>query len=172
MDTALALDHHKLQSSEEQYLTFQLDGQEYGIAILKVQEIKGWDKITPIPNSPLYVSGVLNLRGVIVPVIELRKRFNLPAAKPDAFTVIVVVNVGERLAGIVVDSVSDVIRLGAEQHCASPEYEGQREREFIQGMAQVEGRLLVLLDVDRLLKPEMLTERAEATPLSAQTSAR
>ena len=167
METAHALDQRILPTGEEQFLTFRLDGQEYGIAILKVQEIKGWDKITPIPNSPAYVIGVLNLRGVIVPVIDLRKRFHLKAAEPNAFTVIVVVNVGERLAGMVVDAVSDVIRLGAEQHCITPEYEGQQEREFIEGMAQIDGRLLVLLNVDRLLKPEMLTEKTEAGSFNA-----
>ncbi|MBI3777555.1 MAG: purine-binding chemotaxis protein CheW [Gammaproteobacteria bacterium] len=167
MEPARVLQDKSLQANEEQFLTFRLDGQEYGIAILKVQEIKGWDRMTPIPNSPPYVKGVLNLRGVIVPVFDLRLRFGLPETARDAFTVIIVVNIGGRLAGIVVDAVSDVINVGAEQQCAAPEYEGQQNREFIKGLAQVDGKLLILLDIDRMVNPEALdkTEAAVAASL-------
>jgi purine-binding chemotaxis protein CheW len=167
MNTAQALDHRQLQGSEEQYLTFRLDGQEYGIAILKVQEIKGWDKITPIPNSPSYVKGVLNLRGVIVPVIDLRLRFGLAEAERDIFTVIIVVNIGGRLAGIVVDAVSDVINVGEAQRCAAPEYEGQKNREFIKGLAQMDDKLLILLDIERLVNPQALEETEVAASVAA-----
>ena len=167
MDTARVYNHGTLPSGEEQYLTFRLDGQEYGIAILKVQEIKGWDRMTPIPNSPPYVKGVLNLRGVIVPVFDLRLRFGLPEAERDAFTVIIVVNIGGRLAGIVVDSVSDVINVGAEQKCAAPEYDGQRNREFIQGLAQVEDKLLIILDIDRMVIPETMDKTEATAPIAA-----
>lgn len=156
METARVLDHGTLQAGEEQFLTFRLDGQEYGIAILKVQEIKGWDKMTPIPNSPPYVKGVLNLRGVIVPVFDLRLRFGLPEAARDAFTVIIVVNINGRMAGIVVDSVSDVINVGKEHQCAAPDYEGQQNREYIKGLAQADGKLLILLDIERLVGHEVL----------------
>ena len=161
METARVLQEKALQANEEQFLTFRLDGQEYGIAILKVQEIKGWDKMTPIPNSPPYVKGVLNLRGVIVPVFDLRLRFGLPETVRDAFTVIIVVNIGGRMAGIVVDAVSDVINVSPEQQCAAPEYEGQQNREFIKGLAQVDDKLLILLDIDRMVNPETL-EQSEA----------
>ena len=164
MQTARVLQEKTLQANAEQFLTFRLDGQEYGIAILKVQEIKGWDKMTPIPNSPPYVKGVLNLRGVIVPVFDLRLRFGLPEAVRDAFTVIIVVNIGGRLAGIVVDAVSDVINIGAEQQCAAPEYEGQQNREFIMGLAQADGKLLILLDIDRMVNPETLDKAEAAAP--------
>jgi len=161
METARVLQEQALQANEEQFLTFRLDGQEYGISILKVQEIKGWDKMTPIPNSPPYVKGVLNLRGVIVPVFDLRLRFGLPETVRDAFTVIIVVNIGGRMAGIVVDAVSDVINVSPEQQCAAPEYEGQQNREFIKGLAQVDDKLLILLDIDRMVNPEAL-EQSEA----------
>lgn len=167
MKTARVLDPGTSSIGEEQFLTFRLDGQEYGIAILKVQEIKGWDRMTPIPNSPPYVKGVLNLRGVIVPVFDLRLRFGLPEATRDAFTVIIVVNIGGRLAGIVVDAVSDVINVGAEQKCAAPEYEGQQNREFIQGLAQVDGKLLILLDIDRMVNPETLDKTEAAASAAA-----
>ena len=168
MQTARVLQEKAVQANEEQFLTFRLDGQEYGISILKVQEIKGWDKMTPIPNSPPYVKGVLNLRGVIVPVFDLRLRFGLPETVRDAFTVIIVVNIGGRMAGIVVDAVSDVINVSLEQQCAAPEYEGQRNREFIKGLAQVEDKLLILLDIDRMVNPEAL-EQSEAVASVAAT---
>ncbi|MDH3513550.1 MAG: chemotaxis protein CheW [Gammaproteobacteria bacterium] len=167
MESAQALDMIVSQTNESQILTFRLDGQDYGVSILKIQEIKGWDKITPIPNSPAYVKGVLNLRGVIVPVIDLRLRFGLNEAERDIFTVIIVANVGGRLAGIVVDAVSDVINVGAEQLCEAPEYDGQQNREFIKGLAQVDGKLLVLLDIDRLVNPDSLNKAAAAAPAAA-----
>ena len=167
MQTARVLQEKAVQANEEQFLTFRLDGQEYGIAILKVQEIKGWDKMTPIPNSPPYVKGVLNLRGVIVPVFDLRLRFGLPETVRDAFTVIIVVNIGGRMAGIVVDAVSDVINVSLEQQCAAPEYEGQQNREFIKGFAQVEDKLLILLDIDRMVNPEALEQSEAVTSVAA-----
>ena len=167
MQTAHALDQKTLPSGAEQFLTFRLHGQDYGMPILKIQEIKGWDQVTPIPNSPAYVKGVLNLRGVIVPVIDLRLRFGLPEAERDVFTVIIVANVNGRLAGIVVDAVSDVVNIGAGQLCDVPAYEGQENREFIKGLAQVDGKLLVLLDVDRMVNPDSLDKSAAAAAVAA-----
>lgn len=157
MKTAQVANKH-IESSEieEQFLTFNLDGQEYGITALKVQEIKGWERVTPIPNSPPYVRGVLNLRGLIVPIIDLRLRFNLMEAEYTPITAIVVVNIGARLAGLVVDSVSDVMRVGVNQRCAAPDYEGYKDREFISGLAQIDKKLLILLDIDQLISPDVL----------------
>lgn len=167
MQTAGASEQKGTSSGEEQFLTFRLHGQDYGMTILKIQEIKGWDKVTPIPNSPAYVKGVLNLRGVIVPVIDLRLRFGLPEAERDVFTVIIVANVNGRLAGIVVDAVSDVVNISTEQLCDAPEYEGQENREFIKGLAQVEGKLFVLLDVDRMVNPDSLNKSVTAAAVVA-----
>jgi purine-binding chemotaxis protein CheW len=143
---------------DAQYLTLLLDDQYYGIAINKVMEIKGWTSVTPIPNSPEYIRGVLNLRGAIVPVIDLRLRFNLPEVEYTAFTVIIVVSVNDRLAGIVVDAVSDVISLSEEQHCETPEFEGEISRQFIEGLGQIEDRLLILLNVDKLTSEQELDD--------------
>lgn len=146
----------------EQYLTFRLDGLDYGIPITQVQEIRGWTKVTPLPNSPRYIKGVLNLRGTIVPIIDLRLRFNLDEVAYDACTVIVVVNVGGRLAGVVVDAVSDVISLTPEELRTPPEFEGHANRQFVQGLTQVDDKLLVLIDVDKLINHETLAQAAEA----------
>ena len=168
MESARAVDYQNDYAlGDEQYLTFSLAGEEYGIPILKVQEIRSWDRVTPIPNSPSYMRGVLNLRGLIVPVMDLRLRFNMKEIEYNAMTAIVVINVGGRMAGLAVDSVSDVIGVGADQHCAAPEYEGQQEREFIMGLVQTEGKLLILLDVERLVGLEVL-ENAVNTGKSGQ----
>lgn len=153
----------ELSVDEDQFLTFKLVGQEYGISALKVQEIKRWDRVTPIPNSPHYVRGVLNLRGLIVPIVDLRLLFNLPETEYTAVTAIIVINIGGRLAGLVVDSVSDVIHVSAEQKCAAPEYEGGQNRDFIKGLAQVDGNLLILLEVDRMISTETLDKGDAAT---------
>ena len=154
-----AIEKTKPSMVEEQFLTFKLCGQEYGISALKVQEIKGWEKVTPIPNSPAYIRGVLNLRGLIVPVIDLRLRFNIEEIGYTPVTAIVVVNISERLAGLVVDSVSDVIEVSDDQRCVAPDFEGHEDREFISGLAQIDGKLLILLDVDRLINPELLDKK-------------
>lgn len=146
----------------EQYLTFRLDGLDYGIPITQVQEIRGWTRVTPLPNSPRYIRGVLNLRGTIVPIVDLRLRFNLAEGTYDACTVIVVVNVGGRLAGLVVDAVSDVISLAAEQRRNPPEFEGHANRQFIQGLTEVDEKLLVLIDVEKLVNQDTLAQATEA----------
>lgn len=168
MKTAHAtIEKSKSSKTEEQFLTFKLCGQEYGISALKVQEIKGWEKVTPIPNSPAYIRGVLNLRGLIVPVIDLRLRFNLDEIGYTAITAIVVVNISERLAGLVVDSVSDVIEVSEDQLCAAPDFEGHKDREFISGLAQIDGKLLILLDIDRMVNPETLDKTEATAPVAA-----
>jgi purine-binding chemotaxis protein CheW len=139
------------------FLAFSLAGQDYAVPITQVQEIREWSKVTPLPNSPAHVKGVLNMRGTIVPIVDMRLRFQLVEKKQDALTVIVVVNVGGRLAGLVVDSVSDVITIGSSELCSMSEIEGQANRPFIAGLAQVNGQLLILLDVEKLLNPEDLT---------------
>jgi len=133
-----------------QYLTFLLDGQVYGVPIVQVQEIRGWMSVTPLPNSPPYIKGVLNLRGTIIPVIDLRVRFKLPFRSYDALTVIVVVNIRDRLAGLVVDSVSDVIDVGAGERRETPTFEGQVDRRFIEGLLEAGQQIVIVLNTAEL----------------------
>jgi purine-binding chemotaxis protein CheW len=162
--TAPMRDDPESLGGDDQYLTFRLGDQEYAIGILKVQEIRVWDRVTPIPNSPAHVKGVLNLRGTIVPIFDLRLRFGLEEREYSEFTVIVVVNVRGRLAGLVVDSVQDVIDVPHDRHCAAPDYEGREGREFIRGLAQKDDQLLVLLDIDKLVNPDAITGALPETP--------
>lgn len=138
-----------------QCLAFRLGGQDYGIPILHVQEIRERSRLTALPHSPPYIQGVLNLRGAVVPVIDLRARFQLEPLGPGGpAAVVVVVSVKGRLAGLVVDAVSDVIQLGPDQCQAVPEFEGHAHRRFLSGLATVDGKMLILLDVERLLNPD------------------
>lgn len=161
MQTAAVIDPYAT-NTEALFLAFRLADQDYGIAIAKVQEIREWSKVTPLPNSPSYIKGMLNLRGAIVPIIDLRLRFGLPAMDYDALTVIIVVNVGGRMAGIVADTVSDVVSAGPDRRRAMPEFEGQANRQFIEGLAQMDEHLMILLNVDRLVLPEDLLAAASS----------
>ncbi len=138
-----------------QYLTFLLAGEEYGVEILRVQEIKGWDSATPIPNTPEHVLGVLNLRGAVVPIIDLRKRFELESIPYGPTTVVIVVKMindgHERTVGLVVDAVSEVYKLETGEIQPAPDMGGSINTEFVRGLATVEEKMLILLEVDEIV---------------------
>ncbi|MFN8548711.1 MAG: chemotaxis protein CheW [Candidatus Eisenbacteria bacterium] len=138
----------------EQYLTFTIGSEEYGIEILKVQEIKGYSAITPIPSAPPYVRGVINLRGTIVPVIDLRARFGMTEEAYTKFTVIIVVNLGRRVVGLVVDAVSDVLNVGEEDVDPPPPLGVGVETAFMTGLAKMGERLVLLLDIEKVANLE------------------
>jgi purine-binding chemotaxis protein CheW len=143
-----------------EFLTFKLGGEEYGIDILKVQEIRGYEAVTRIANAPAFIKGVVNLRGVIVPIVDLRVKFALGEARYDAFTVVVILNVAGRVVGAVVDSVSDVLELQDRQIKEPPEFNSLLDSAYITGLGTVETgegeRLLILVDIERLMSsPDM-----------------
>ncbi len=137
-----------------QYLTFVLAGEEYGVDILRVQDIRGWSAVTPIPNTPSYVQGVLNLRGTVVPIIDLRLRLGMEKIAYGTTTVIVVVNAVHdgkpRVVGLVVDGVSDVCNVSEEDARPAPDFGASIDVGFMRGMATVREKMVILLDVDRL----------------------
>jgi purine-binding chemotaxis protein CheW len=134
-----------------QYLTFALGGEEYAVEILKVQEIRGYSAVTPIPNTPPHIKGVMNLRGTIVPVVDLRAKLGMAAAEYTPFTVIIVVTVGARVMGVIVDAVSDVLNIPTADIQATPDFGGAVDAEFMTGMAKAGDKLVVLLEIDRVL---------------------
>lgn len=134
-----------------EFLTFRLGKEEYGIEILKVQEIRGYDSITQIANAPEFIKGVVNLRGVIVPIIDLRIKFGLGNAEYNQFTVVIILNVADRIMGIVVDGVSDVISLGVEQMRPTPGFGSVIDTEYIMGLGTVDERMLILIDIEKLM---------------------
>jgi purine-binding chemotaxis protein CheW len=139
------------QARPREYLTFRLGEEEYGIDILKVQEIRGYEQPTRIANAPAFVKGVVNLRGVIVPIVDLRLKFNLGKATYDAFTVVIILNLGARVVGIVVDSVSDVMELAPEQIRPAPEVGASVDATFITGLGTLADRMLILIEIERLM---------------------
>jgi purine-binding chemotaxis protein CheW len=148
-------------SDAEQFLTFVLGGEEYGVTILQVQGIQGWDRVTPIPNTPEYILGVINLRGAIVPIVDLRRRFGMPAAEFGPTTVVIVVRVtqenrNERTLGLVVDAVSEVCSVGADSRKPAPDFGSGIKTDFVKGLATVENRMVILLDIDRLVSEGLL----------------
>jgi purine-binding chemotaxis protein CheW len=134
-----------------EFLTFRLGAEEYGIDILKVQEIRGWENPTAIANTPAFIKGVINLRGIIVPIVDLRVKFNLGAASYDALTVVIILSIAKRVVGIVVDAVSDVITLAPQQMRPAPEFGGALDTRFITGLGTVGERMLILADIERLM---------------------
>ena len=140
------------EAPSREFLTFRLGHEGYGIEILKVQEIRGYEEPTVIANAPAFIKGVINLRGVIVPVLDLRIKFELPQANYDEFTVVIILNVAGRVVGVVVDSVSDVLTLALDCIRATPEFASSTfDTKYITGLATVDNRMLILLDIERLM---------------------
>ena len=137
-------------------VTFTLGAEEYGIDIQKVQELRGYDAVTCIANAPAHIKGIVNLRGILVPIIDMRIKFGLGDPSYDEFTVVIVLNVDGRVVGMVVDSVSDVITLTAEQIKPAPEMGSALDNDYFIGLGALDTRMLILVDVDRLMSSEEL----------------
>ena len=133
------------------FLTFTLGAEEYGAEILKVQEIRSYERVATIANAPEFIKGVINLRGVIVPIIDMRLKFNLGKAEYDPLTVVIVLNVADRVVGMVVDGVSDVITLAAEQVRPVPKFGSELNTDYIIGIGAVDERMVMLVDIERLM---------------------
>ena len=134
-----------------EYLTFRLGEEEYGIDILKVQEIRGSEQPTRIANAPSFIKGVVNLRGVIVPIVDMRLKFGLGSAEYNDFTVVIILNLGARVVGMVVDSVSDVMELSPEQIRDTPEIDSVVDSSYITGLGTLNERMLILIAIEKLM---------------------
>ncbi|MDX5630688.1 MULTISPECIES: chemotaxis protein CheW [unclassified Brenneria] len=138
----------------QEFLIFTLGDEEYGVDILKVQEIRGYDQVTRIANTPAFIKGVTNLRGVIVPIVDLRIKFAQQEVDYDDNTVVIVLNLGQRVVGIVVDGVSDVLSLTADQIRPAPEFAVTLSTEYLTGLGSLGERMLILVDIEKLLSSE------------------
>ncbi|RPH29224.1 chemotaxis protein CheW [Buttiauxella warmboldiae] len=141
-------------NGDQEYLVFTLGNEEYGIDILKVQEIRGYDRVTRIANSPEFISGVTNLRGIIVPIIDLRIKFQLDSADINDNTVTIVLNLCDRIVGIVVDGVSDVMALRADQIKPAPDFTATLSTKYLLGLGALDNRMLILVDIEKLLNSD------------------
>ncbi|WP_416885128.1 chemotaxis protein CheW [Marinospirillum sp.] len=140
-----------IASGQQEFLTFTLGEEEYAIDILKVQEIRGYDGVTRIANTPDYIKGVINMRGVIVPVVDMRLKFHVGEATYNQFTVMIILNLGARVVGMVVDGVSDVVALDAEQIRPAPEFGAALDTQYIKGLVSMEDRMVIVVDIERLM---------------------
>lgn len=149
----------------DQYLTFVLAGEEYGIDILRVQEIKGWDNVTPIPNTPKYIKGVINLRGTIVPIVDLRARFRLDSISYGPTTVVIVLKVesdsGMKTMGVVVDAVSEVYNIKENDLKPAPDFGQAISTDFVKGLVTVDEKMIIVLNIDKLLNSSVLDQVEE-----------
>ena len=135
----------------QEFLAFTLGKEEYGIDILKVQEIRGYETVTRIANAPDFIKGVVNLRGIIVPIVDMRIKFQLGEPTYDQFTVVIILNIGGRVVGMVVDSVSDVITLSLEQIKPAPEMGTALNTDYLIGLGTLDQRMLILVNIDKLM---------------------
>ncbi|HUW51538.1 MAG TPA: chemotaxis protein CheW [Sulfuricella sp.] len=147
-----------------EFLSFTLGNEEYGIDILKVQEIRGYDAVTAIANTPGFIKGVINLRGIIVPIVDMRIKFNLGHAEYNELTVVIILNVANRVVGMVVDGVSDVITLAPDQVKTAPEFGSAINMQYVNGIGTADGRMLILVDIEELMSSQNmeLIERVAA----------
>lgn len=139
------------EGGANEFLTFRLGEEEYGIDILKVQEIRGYDAVTRIANTPPFLKGVINLRGSIVPIVDLRIKFALETPAYDQYTVVIILNVHRRVVGIVVDSVSDVLSLADGQIRPAPEFSATLATQYVKGLGAIDERMLILIDIEALI---------------------
>lgn len=153
--------------SSQQFLTFTIGDEEYGVDIMTVREVKGWSETTRLPNTPAFMRGVLNLRGVVIPIFDLRMRFGGEATKATDKHVIVILAVGQRIAGVLVDTVSDILTVNTNEIKESPNAESGVEEQFVHGLIAVEKRMVVLLHMEKLLDASLL-EQAESAKQRAK----
>ena len=144
------------QAQGSEYLTFTLAGETYGLDILKVQEIRGYDSVTRIANTPEFIKGVINLRGVIVPIVDLRIKFHTPEVSYHEFTVVIIINVLGKVVGIVVDGVSDVVELPAQNIKPPPELGAALDTRYITGLGTLNDQMLILVDIEKLIASDEL----------------
>ena len=137
--------------ASRELLTFTLGNEEYGIDILKVQEIRGYEAVTTIANAPEFIKGVINLRGIIVPIVDMRIKFNLGSVTYDETTVVIILNVANRVVGMVVDGVSDVTTLKADEIKPPPEFGAGLDTKYLQGLGIAGERMIILVDIEKLM---------------------
>lgn len=163
-------DNTKSNTGHE-FLTFALGAEEYGIDILKVQEIRCYERVTHIVNAPKFIKGVINLRGIIVPIVDLRMKFDLGNADYTAFTVVIILNLSSRVVGVVVDSVSDVIQLEADEIREAPSLSSvDLDAQFIRGLATLNERMVILMDIEALMSSQDMALTNSTTTASADAA--
>jgi purine-binding chemotaxis protein CheW len=156
-------DKVKKEESVQQFLSFTIGNENYGVDLMSVREIKGWSQTTQLPNSPEFMKGVINLRGIVVPIFDLRKRFNMGDTTPNEKNAVIIVTAGNRLIGILVDTVSDILDATSSQINQAPHVDKKLDADFIKGLISIAEKMVVLLDVDKIFDAETLQNADRAT---------
>jgi purine-binding chemotaxis protein CheW len=149
-------DKVKKEEAVQQFLSFTIGNENYGVDLMSVREIKGWSQTTQLPNSPEFMKGVINLRGIVVPIFDLRKRFNMGDTAPNEKNAVIIVTAGDRLIGILVDAVSDILDANPSQINQAPHVDKKLDADFIKGLISIAEKMVVLLDVDKIFDAETL----------------
>jgi purine-binding chemotaxis protein CheW len=142
----------------QQFLTFSICGEEYGVELMSVREIKGWSKTTRLPNSPEFMKGVINLRGVVIPIFDLRNRFGMGETEPTEKNAVIILAVEKRLIGILVDAVSDILNTTIDQIRPAPHVESKIDASFVSGLIAIEDKMVVLLDVEKIFDMDTIVQ--------------
>jgi purine-binding chemotaxis protein CheW len=156
-------DNTKNTAEVQQFLSFTLSNESYGVDLMSVREIKGWSQTTRLPNSPEFMKGVINLRGVVVPIFDLRKRFGMGNSEPNEKNAVIIVAVDKRIVGILVDAVSDILDATSNEISQAPQMESKVDADFIKGLISIEDKMVVLLDVNKIFDLETLQIAEKAT---------
>lgn len=151
------------ESAVKQFLTFHVGKEEYGIELMTIREIKGWQPTTSLPDSPDFMKGVINIRGVIIPIFDLRFRFGLETQEPTEKNVVIIILVGEKMIGILVDAVSDILNIPSEQIKPAPQIDSKIDEKFISGLIAVEGNMVAILDIDHLFDIDSIEKIESST---------
>jgi purine-binding chemotaxis protein CheW len=158
-------DQLKADTNRLEFLTFTLGDEHYGLDIMKVKEIRGYEPVTKIANAPSFIKGVLNLRGDIVPIVDLRLKFAVGEATYNEFTIVIMLHIGERIVGIVVDAVSDVINIGSEEVKPPPQFGVAFDSQYLHGLAPVNEQMVILLNIEKLISSSELGLFDATTPI-------
>jgi purine-binding chemotaxis protein CheW len=150
-------EQNKAEQALQQFLTFNIGSEEYAVGLMSVREIKGWTQTTRLPNSPDFMKGVINLRGVVIPIFDLRKRFSMGDTEPHEKNAVIILSVGDRLIGILVDAVSDILSTNASNIRPAPHVESKIDTNFVSGLIEREEKMVVLLDVEKIFDTTTLT---------------
>lgn len=156
--SADGLDSGRETADSKQFLTFKVEKEEYGVSLMTIREIKGWSKPTVLPNSPPFMKGVINLRGVVIPIFDLRHRFEMGTTEPDEKNVVIIIAVNERLIGLLVDAVSDILTVSVEQIKSAPKVDTDIDENYVDGLIQSEDKMVVILNIENLFDTNMLSE--------------
>jgi len=157
----IGLEHDTDSGEWMQFLTFAVDKEEYGVDLLQIREIKGWTEATRLPNSPDFVRGVINLRGAVIPVVDLKSRFSMGVTQATEKHVVMIIAVGKRLIGVLVDSVSDIVEVESEQIKPAPQMENKIDGKYVSGLVSLKEKMVVILDIEALFESAAMKKPEE-----------